>query len=334
MNNSKGKRKILFRADGNSQIGFGHFIRTLSLAEMLNESFYCVFAILQPSPNQIKQIKEVCDAIIILNDSEKHYDEFLSKIDGDEIVILDNYYFTSDYQLELKSKGCKLVCIDDIHDKHYHADLVINNALGIKESDYSTHPDTRLLLGYKYALLRGEYLTEDDQNLSKRFECIIMMGGADPFNMSKKIVDFLKINGVNENVAIVVGEGYEDLDSLEGIDNLFVYKNISGKQVFKLFRDTKFGIFPASTVAIEACAARLPFICGYFIDNQLKAYNGIKQAGIAYGIGEYGHLDQERFNDALRKMQNNVFRKELIQKQKDCLDKQSKERFLNIFKEL
>ena len=36
-------KKILFRADGNEEIGYGHVIRSLALADMLKENFECIF---------------------------------------------------------------------------------------------------------------------------------------------------------------------------------------------------------------------------------------------------------------------------------------------------
>jgi spore coat polysaccharide biosynthesis predicted glycosyltransferase SpsG len=59
-----------------------------------------------------------------------HFDVFLSFLKGDEIVFLDNYFFTTDYQREIKERGCKLVCIDDMHDEHYVADVVLGFCRG------------------------------------------------------------------------------------------------------------------------------------------------------------------------------------------------------------
>lgn len=36
-------QKIYFRADAGAEIGYGHFIRTLALADMLKDDFSCVF---------------------------------------------------------------------------------------------------------------------------------------------------------------------------------------------------------------------------------------------------------------------------------------------------
>ena len=118
-------KKIYFRADASATIGYGHFIRTLALADMLKDDFDCTFFTCHPTSYQVSEMEKVCPFVTL--QEEAHYDEFLSSLQGDEIVVLDNYFFTTDYQRAIKQKGCRLVCVDDMHDKHYVADVVINH---------------------------------------------------------------------------------------------------------------------------------------------------------------------------------------------------------------
>ena len=67
-------------------------------------------------------------------------------------------YYATEYQQQIKDKGCKLVCIDDIHDKHYVADVVINHAPGLDKNNFSVEPYTKLCLGLDYVLLRKPFL--------------------------------------------------------------------------------------------------------------------------------------------------------------------------------
>ena len=93
------KQKIIFRADGSSTIGMGHFIRTLALAEMLKDDFHCIYATQSPSEFQIKEIENVCKSWVGLPPDETHFDVFLNYVNSDEIVTLDNYYFDSEYDI-------------------------------------------------------------------------------------------------------------------------------------------------------------------------------------------------------------------------------------------
>jgi UDP-2,4-diacetamido-2,4,6-trideoxy-beta-L-altropyranose hydrolase len=321
------KRTILFRADGGPSIGMGHFTRTLALAEMLNEHFHCIFATCQPTEYQIAEIEKICHDRIDLPEDDSHFDRFFEHLKGDEIVVLDNYYFTTEYQKAIKAKGCKLVCIDDMHDKHYVADIVINHAIGIDSSVYSIEPYTKLLLGFKYALVRKEFFKEIKTNIDKEFSCLIIMGGADPFRVTNHLVEVLAKINLPKPIAVVAPNKTNN-------ENAVWYNNLTALEISKLMEKADFGIFPASTVAIEACAKRLPFICGYFVDNQKDIYHGIEKNNIAVCVGDLNKFQETQLSEAIKTICLKG-RYEFIKKQQtEIMDNQPGKRLLKIFQEL
>lgn len=328
------KNTIIFRADGSQTIGMGHFIRTLALANMLKDHFYCIYATRSPTTNQIKDIGKICHNRIDLPADETHFNVFLDHLKGNEIVVLDNYYFTTEYQRVIKGKGCKLICIDDIHERHFVADVIINHAEGINKTQYSAEIYTKFLLGYKYALLHQEYLNTSSVEITKQYSCLLMMGGVDPFNLTAKIILMIEALQLQLPIAVVIGnESYQE-QLLKTNKNIVLFKGIDSSEVYKLMRIVQFGILPASTVAIEACAARLPFICGYFVDNQTEIYNGIKRNNLAICIGNYLEVGINDFEKAfLQLTQYNILDK-MKQQQIKLLDKKSKKRFVKIFNNL
>jgi len=328
------KCKIIFRADGDPTIGMGHFIRTLALAEMLNSDFYCIYATQLPSTYQINEIEKVCHELISLPADGSHFEVFLNQLAGDEIVVLDNYYFTTEYQRLIKHKGCKLVCIDDMHDKHYVADIIINHAEGVSETQYSAEKFTKFCLGYKYALLRKEYLINVKEKSSKKYACLIMMGGADPLNLTTKLVPMIESALPSLPLAVIVGADSDNQSLLKQFKSIVLFKGIEAASVFTLMQESQFGIFPASTVAIEACAARLPFLCGYYVDNQKEIYNGIKNEGLAYCIDNLRIITPNDLQKAIDTLNSEIFKKRMLEKQKFFLDKMSRKRFIKIFQEL
>lgn len=328
------QRKVIFRADGGPSIGMGHFIRTLAPAEMLKDDFYCIYATQSPTKYQINEIKGVCHERIDLPDNEPHFKAFLTHLTGNEIVVLDNYYFTSDYQLSIKAKGCKLVCIDDIHDKHFVADVIINHAEATSKSQYSAEEYTAFCLGYKYALLRKDYLTSVSNETLKKYACLVMMGGADPFNLTAKIISMIEPLQSSLSIAIVVGASYNNEHLFKSYTNIELFIGIESLKVLQLMKESQFGIFPASTVAIEASAACLPFICGYFVDNQKEIYNGIDINSLAICIGNYLDVEPNDLYKAIEQLNKKEIAVKIMQKQKALLDKKSKERFIKTFCQL
>ena len=70
------KRKIFFRADAGAQIGYGHFIRTLALADMLRDDFDCTFLTQSPSEYQQKEVEKVCPLVALPSDDSK-FEKFI-----------------------------------------------------------------------------------------------------------------------------------------------------------------------------------------------------------------------------------------------------------------
>lgn len=328
------KRKIIFRADGGPTIGMGHFIRTLALAEMLKDDFYCIYATQSPTPYQIREIEKVCHERIDLPVNDSHFTLFLNLLKGDEIVVLDNYYFTAEYQKVIKGKGCKLACIDDMHDKHFFADVVINHAEGVDPKVYSCEKYTSLLLGYPYALLRKEYLTEIAPQQPKLYSCLVMMGGSDPDNITAKVTMLLKDLNFSLRIAVVVGDSFAHDLQLNQLKNVCLFKGIPSAQIYQIMQQSHFGILPASTVAIEACAARLPFICGYFIDNQKEIYWGLQKCELAVCVDNYHKINIKLLSTAIERVNSTIVSEIIRDNQVKRLDKKSKERFLETFHKL
>ena len=177
------KRKIYLRADADDNIGFGHFMRTLALAEVLSLDYDCTFVTQTPSRFQKQCLEGVCKLIEIPSNESK-FQIFVDMIKEGVIVVLDNYFFNIDYEKQLRQKGATVVLIDNLHERHSFADAVIGFSLGLKKEDYSVEPYTKLYLGPSYSLLRKPFidqLTKEHAPISddKSIKVVVSFGGAD-----------------------------------------------------------------------------------------------------------------------------------------------------------
>ena len=266
------KKKICFRADASGQIGFGHFVRSLALADMLKDDFDCVFYTAEPSDYQIRELRSVC-SFISLSEKTK-FEDFLSYLDGSEIVVLDNYFYTTEYQKQIKDKGCKLVCIDDMHDKHYVADVVINHAYGCRKEDYSIEPYTQLCLGLNYALLRKPFLDLNVKPNHSQKKVLICYGGLDVYNLTCKTI--LSLGNVLEDyqVEVIVGSAFTAKDELAELatknTNTHVHTALTAEEMSMQMRESQIAFLSASSVLWEALFCGCKIIYGYYVDNQME----------------------------------------------------------------
>lgn len=296
-------QKIFFRADAGAGIGYGHFIRTLALADMLKEEFECIIYTSEPTPYQIEQMENVCPFVALEEKNKFH--QFLDILDGDEIVVLDNYFFTTDYQQRIKAKGCKLVCIDDMHDKHYVADLIINQGICWTEDDYSCESYTRFAFGLQYSLLRKPFFEackkRNKRNNNVKQRIVVAFGGSDFLDLTHKIVAGIKDMPIIEHITAIVGDRYST-DKVISCEKVRYRKNLSAADIADLFLNTDVAILPASTMMNEAMACGIRIIGGFYVNNQEYDYYSYVKRNMIIGVGDYSDDDSvERVKIALSK---------------------------------
>ena len=283
------KRKVYFRADGDTNIGMGHVVRILALADMLSNDYECIFATRFIS-DFVRSEASFCKEVIQLPENQTHFNEFLTYLAPNDIVVLDNYFFDTDYQRQIKAKGCKLVCIDDMHDKHYVADMVINHAIGLKEEQFSVESYTRLCLGLDYALLRKPFLNAIPRERTEYKRCLVCIGGADKHNITTKLVNILDKKEEIDTIDVVLGSAFIHKRALSQVIELSekdvnLFENLTAEQMVERMQTADFGILPASSISLEAIAVGMPFLLGWYVDNQEEYYQNLLQTYSARGLG-------------------------------------------------
>lgn len=299
----KTKRRILFRADAGPEIGYGHFIRTLALADMLKDDFNCIFYTQAPSDYQKKEASAVCP-LVELPATDSRLELFLDTLKGDEIVVLDNYFYTTDYQRKIKEKGCQLVCIDDMHDKHYVADLVINHG-NVTPEQFSKEPYTHLCLGLDYALLRRPFLEAAQRKHKNKTNSTIKriaicFGGSDPLHLTEKALDDLLPNHNISHIDVIMGRQISEYSHFFD-SRIHFHQGISAQDVAHIFSYCDLAIVSTSSVCMEALACGTKVAAGWYVENQREGYIDLISKGWCIGLD---YLVQTDFTLALK--QNKV----------------------------
>lgn len=287
----KKKQKVYLRADASLKIGFGHFIRTLALAEILKDRFECVYFTVNPTKYQIEQVEKVCKCVVLEEDSK--FESFLSYLSGEEIVWLDNYFFTSEYQKRIVYIGCKLVCIGS-NDKHYYAHAVINYIKNA--SEFSAEKYTTFCTGLQWCLLRKEFISlqccmggRDEKSI------VISIGGTDQFGITERIINTLNFYRNRYVVHIIATSefGKERMKKLQR-DNVVFHINVVPEEIIQLFSTSLFAIVSASTIAQEALACGIKVFAGYYVDNQKEFYTYLENHKYIKPLGDMMDIEFEK----------------------------------------
>ena len=215
----RGKRTLIVRADCGAEIGMGHVMRCLALAQAWQDGGgRVIYVMANRSPIVDLRLSkenieiEVLSALLGSPADAAATAEIAKAIDTAWIV-LDGYCFDGEYQRRIKDAGLKLLVLDDYGQAdHYWADLILNQDLNADEALYvNREAYTRMLLGPAYALLRSEFRRFAPicrKTAKEARKVLVTMGGSDPNNVTLQVVGTLEQTPLNDlETIVVVGPG-------------------------------------------------------------------------------------------------------------------------------
>ncbi|TKC56946.1 UDP-2,4-diacetamido-2,4,6-trideoxy-beta-L-altropyranose hydrolase [Pedobacter hiemivivus] len=338
------KRTIAFVTIASGEVGMGHLMRSLSLAEMLQEEFNIKFIIDTDKHEIIEMIKEMHYQVDQISKSSPigNFLNLWPHLYNCHIVVLDFYGITKELQLDLKEQNFKFVCIDDLHDTHFYADAIINVSNGVKPEDYSCERNTKLYLGTDFALLRSAFLEAAilPQKVIRSIDSVfINMGGADlPNNTLKFLRAILKYN-IIKKIHIVIGIVNPYLQMITDFTNnnqhlseIYIYHGINSDKMKSILLECQLAICPASGISIEICAIGIGIVTGFTAENQKDVLKGLIDRKCAFNLGDFNLQEEDEISASFGQILTNIREiNEMVYNQKVLIDGQSPRRLKDLF---
>ena len=297
------KKRIIFRVEGSSSIGYGHIYRVFALAEMLCYNFNCIIAT-SYSDSTIDNLNKNLK-LQVLKLSNKKYNLKINKIKNlpfdmeniivsEDIVVLDGYWFDYDYQLEVKKIGAYLISIDDLGGQ-FASDVIINHAPNINKTKYIVPSSTQLCLGLDYLLLRKEFFEVPVKYFEQADKILYLsFGGSDIYGYTYKVLLLLVKIKIIHLIHVVITDAFSDV-LLKKLHNLqekytskiILHKNINALQIINILDSCTYAITSASTVALEVIARGIKPMLVMYADNQKNIHDGLIQEKLGYAIKSF-----------------------------------------------
>lgn len=317
---------VLIRADASLNIGTGHIMRCLALAQYLqnhqiNPIFICVEL---PDKLQRRLINEKIKFILIDAELGSNQDAQISINLAQKYqahwLIIDGYQFNSEYQKQLKEAGFKILFFDDYgHCNYYYADLVLNQNFGANKELYKNRESyTKLLLGSDYTLLRKEFLSwQQWQREIKPYanKILVTMGGSDPDNVTLKVIQALSlifespddppqpplVRGDLE-VVVIVGGSNPHFDSLKSYCdtlpfNLTLKQNVANMTELMGWGDM--AICAGGSTNWELAFMGLPSIIITVAYNQREIAQNLADMGLIISLGWWENITIDMLKNAI-----------------------------------
>ncbi len=289
---------LLVRADAGPQVGAGHFMRCLALAQAWQERGGTASFLMAPGAgalanrlrdNHISEIRLSSQPGSIADAKET-----AKIVLGYQWVALDGYQFTSDYQRTVKNEIANLLLLDDVGDaERYHADLLLNqNAYATPETYGNRAGDCALLLGADYFLLRREFREwpRRDRQIGQRVRnLLITFGGSDSENATAEALQALAaLPASNMNVRVLVGASNPHRDELGRLAAKLPHSVEFETDTLRIAQEMDWAdvaISAAGSTSWELAFMGLPSLLVTLAENQHGSAQYLHSHGIAISLG-------------------------------------------------
>lgn len=318
---------VIFRVDASEQIGSGHFIRCLNLAERLRKddyevAFICMnlpgamFELLESKKIKYEKISTIANLLQEVDASMSI--EVANKLfpDGIDWFVVDHYGLDSKWESALRSKCDHIMVIDDIANRSHDCDILVDQNYE-DTSRYSNLVNRRciLLLGPNYALLNPEYahyrkLRQKKYNAREARKVFVFFGGSDPSDLTGKTLEALTFPKLNKlNVDIVVGNSYPYYDKLKRSadmrDRTRIYK--PQKHLANLMADADIAIGGGGVTNWERMCLGLSSIVITLAENQVPICEILSRKGAIRLLGSSKVVStQDIYKAFLEEMDSNL----------------------------
>jgi len=310
---------VVFRADASVEIGTGHVMRCLTLAdELTKQGYQCWFIcrehrghlgdlivskgyelhLLPASPSVEQKSSNSTDnahtdwlGVPWQQDAEQTV-EAVSPVKTDWLVV-DHYTLDARWERKVASAVGRIMVIDDLADRKHECALLLDQNLGRKVSDYDqlVPSDCIKLIGPRFALLRPEFSRFRERSLQRRQQpklkrILISLGGVDQKNITRRVLSALPETSLppDTELDIIMGGAAPFLVEVQQLARHLPFRatvsvNVPDMAERMCLSDLSIGA--AGSTSWERCCLGLPSIIMVLADNQRSAAHALSERGIA-----------------------------------------------------
>lgn len=275
--------KAIIRADGNSQVGMGHIVRTSVLADELRKDMDVIYVVSKDSDKGIEFLNQKGYQVEVV-DKESLFSVYEAL--KSDLIITDYYGIDQEYIQRVRSLFPVVTYISDYSDQPIEADFIINQNFMAEEINYQANAQCVRLLGSQFTMLREEFreipAIEIKNNISDIF---VTVGGGDPNNWMQYILEELQLDRYRYHV--IIGPGFSHQEKLvkifENKKNIIFYKNA---RLSDIMQKCDLAISTCGSTLYELGSLGIPTIGVSLVDNQIPIGQEMGEHGCVLYLGD------------------------------------------------
>lgn len=309
--------KFVFRVDASFEIGSGHTMRCLTLADALKDRGHDCEFIVREQPGHLislierqgyhtyvlpvfKSIKqptsEYSHSHWLLGGEQRDSEDTLAVVKSlnCDWLIVDHYGIGATWEHQLRSDCQHILVIDDLADRPHECDLLLDQNIGRQSADYDAlvPKECVRLIGPKYALLRPEFAMWREESLSRRRQrtelrqLLISLGGVDKDNVTGDVLDALEISSLPDSLTVTVVLGqqnpwHEKIQQQSASSRFKVRVKQGVSNMAELMSQADVAIGAAGSTSWERCCLGVPTIMLVLAENQRGIAQSLAEEGVA-----------------------------------------------------
>jgi UDP-2,4-diacetamido-2,4,6-trideoxy-beta-L-altropyranose hydrolase len=302
---------LLIRADANAEIGIGHVMRCLALAQAWQDAGGdAVFCQTQSIPSLDKRLQSEGIVLVHLDAHIGSQQDAIQTMEVAHIrkaqwVVVDGYHFDAPYLEYLKGGELKLLFIDDIGNQHF-ADIVVNQNIDASATRYPQY-DGELLLGPQYVFLRREFASWRGWTRSPVpavRKVLVTVGGCDSHNVTETVLHALcSLKHLDLEVIVALGVHTPHMDSLlktksQLSADVQLRRNVSEMSDLMAWADL--AISAGGGTCYELIFFQVPTILITVAENQRAVCHWLGKSRVAIDAGWFHALNSQRLAESVR----------------------------------
>jgi UDP-2,4-diacetamido-2,4,6-trideoxy-beta-L-altropyranose hydrolase len=312
--------RVIFRADASVDIGAGHVMRCLTLADALTrQGAHCRF-LCRPGPGDMNDIiQERGYQVHSVPSSGAHglapaweadaaqCQDVLNEARADWLV-LDHYGLGCEWERTVRPTVGRLLAIDDLGRSHHCDVLLDQNYENPTHARYrlGTEGNVVLLLGATFALVRPEFSALRHRAVNRRVgarqRLLLTMGGSDPADETSKVIGALSQYAFRHwQLDVVVGASNPNRQSVEAAcsERPNTCLHVQTSEMAELMTEADLAITSGGGTSWERCCLGLPALVTILSPDQEGVSAALAAAGAQVLVGWSCNLVADDYRAAL-----------------------------------
>lgn len=331
----------MVRTNASARIGLGHLRRCAALGRRLGTAGVDVHFLTKTEDlDPAVEVGGFAGACVLLEPALQgtadaaYTAEYCRSVGADRLIV-DHYQVDEAYQRVLLDAGIRWLQFDGAASMPLWADWVVSMSPAADEARYRAlrrRPETCLLLGPRYAILRDEFLQWRAPRPVRRqaTRLLFTFGGGDDRGACLACLSALPKVGAFE-VTILSSSFNPQIPSirywLERNADARVHLLLDDMDVARRMAEADIAVTAGGTTTFELAMLGLPAFVVQIADNQRANAQAWERAGVAVDLGPLEQLDADRLRDRLVALAGDPgLRERMAMLGRECVDGRGAER--------